>query len=114
MRLTGDCLAKWPERATLMLIDVRYVAARRLLFVVITEPHLRAALNLPIRALRLVSESGGGYLHNPLSRQTSLCSPPLFFLPPAHPSFFVSLFLFLQVVEYHFVRWFHRVGERVS
>ena len=30
VRLTGDCLAKWPERATLMLIDVRIVAARRL------------------------------------------------------------------------------------
>ena len=28
-RLTGDCLAKWSERATLMLIDVRIVAARR-------------------------------------------------------------------------------------
>ena len=66
------------------------------------------------KGVRVQSESGGGYLHNPLSRQTSLCSPPLFFLPPAHPSFFVFFVLFLQVVDYHFVRWFHRVGERVS
>ena len=32
------------------------------------------------KGVRVQSESGGGYLHNPLSRQTSLCSPPLFFL----------------------------------
>ena len=74
------------------------------------------AVNLTCKGTRRRANREVAILYNPLSHLASLCSPPVFFLPPSHPSFlFVFFFVFFsQVVDYHFVRWFHRVGERVS